>query len=164
MGLLDKRTAVRQEQYVGYGSASAQNIHKTRRSPCLAGSRGHDHEMLAHAVHDLCADRTYGLLLIVTVRDLIAYRDGEQVRLDRTAIHQTLEVRTAEDPADASLRSGEVVPEIGLETVGSEHHRSAFEPAFETIRIEHGLRHTHVRIDTRLLGLDDRERKAIFTE
>ena len=123
--LLDQRRPVCQKQNVRHRLAPAEHIRQTGCGAGFAGSGGHDQQMLPKAHSQLLADGTDGFFLIVAVGNLIVNGNCHQVLLLRPAVHQLLQIVTAENAADLPLGAGQIVPEIGLKAVGGEHHGAA---------------------------------------
>ena len=133
--LLYQRGAVCQEQNVGDMLATTQYICQAGGGSGLAGTCGHHQQVLSESETDLltyCADCFF---LVVAVGDTIVDGNGHQIHALCSAVHEFLQIIFAENAADFALGAALIVPEVGFETVGGEHHGTTTEFAFQAVCI-----------------------------
>ena len=107
---------------------------------------------------------TNSFLLIIAVSDLVVDRYSRKLLPHLTAVHQLFKVRLGEESADLTLGRGLIVPEISLEAVGCEHHRTSAELPLQTVRIEYSLLSADIRILAAALGFDDSKGQTVPAE
>ena len=120
--------------------------------------------MLAKSLADLFADRPDGFLLVIAIRNFVIYGDTHQIQPLCPPIHELLQILFAENPADFALRAGLIVPEIGLKSVGGEHHGTAVESSFQTVCVQKRLSAPGIGIPAGSFGLYQCKGKAILAK
>ena len=120
--------------------------------------------MLSKPLSDLLAYSTDGFLLVVAVCDSVIDRNGHQIFPFGTTVHQLLQIVFAEYAANFTLRAALIVPEVGFETIGREHHGATSEFSLQTVSVQHGLFAAYVRVFAGSLGLHHCEWQAVFPE
>ena len=162
--LLDQGRAVGQEQDICDVSPTAEYIHQAGRRPRLACPGGHHQQVLPKPLHDLPAYRPDGLLLVVTVSNLVINGNSQQVFPLRPAVHQLLQVVFAENSADFPLGASLIVPKVRLEAVGGEHHGPPAKPALQAVGVQYRLFPAVVEILAGAFGLHHRQGQAILAK
>ena len=109
--------------------------------------------MLSKPLSDLLAYSTDGFLLVVAVCDSVIDRNGHQIFPFATTVHQLLQIVFAEYAANFTLRAALIVPEVGFETIGREHHGATSEFSLQTVSVQHGLFAAYVRVFAGSFGL-----------
>ena len=120
--------------------------------------------MLADALLGVFTDRPDGRFLVIPVGDLIVDDDAQQVFPLGAAGHQLVQVVLAENAADFPLGTALVVPKVGFEPVGGEHHGPPPELPFQAVGIERSLLSPDVGVFAGALGLYHCQRQPVLPE
>ena len=142
----------------------AEHVRQAGRGAGFAGAGCHDQQMLPKALVEFFADGADGLFLVIAVCDLVINGDGEQIAALCPPGHQLLQIVLAENPADAALGAGLIVPEPGFKAVGGKDHGAASELAFQAVGIQYGLLAPDAGVLAAALGLHHRKRQAVLAE
>ena len=127
---------------------ATQHIRQTRCRSGFAGTRCHNQQVLPEPKTDLLTNSTNCFLLIISISNLIVDGNRHQIQTLRPTVHQLLQITLAEYTANFTLRAALIVPEVGFETVGSEHHWTATKFALQAVCVQDGLFASDVRIFT----------------
>ena len=120
--------------------------------------------MLADALLGVFTDRPDGRFLVIPVGDFVVDGDAQQVFPLGAPGHQLVQVVLAENAADFPLGTALVVPEVGLEPVGGEHHGPPPELPFQAVGIEGSLLSPDVGVLAGALGLHHCQRQSVLPE
>ena len=144
--LLNQCCTVGQEKNIRHMTTTGQYIDQAGCGSSLTCTSSHDEQVLTETVHDVIADCTDGFFLVIAVGNLIVDNNSIKILPLAAPGHELLQSILTEKTTYLALRGGLVIPKVCLEAVCREHHGAAAKPLLQTVRIQHCLLTSDIRV------------------